>query len=139
MLTRIVFVCCDAAMLVVFGGGQEGSPSPVSSQPESNPADEALEVTVTPETAEVLAKADGLEGQSDKVVSLCASCALGMDGSEEHSLRVGEYTMYFCADDCKQEFSKDISESILGMQLPTQIRATTCKSGSAGFGDGSKV
>ena len=74
---------------------------------------------MTPEMAEVLAKADALDGQSDKVVSLCASCALGMDGSEEHSLRVGEYTMYFCSDDCKQEFSKDISESILGMQLPT--------------------
>lgn len=119
MVARMVFVCFVAGMLVVSGCGQQGSPSPAGSQPESSPADEALEVAVTPAMAEVLAKADALDGQSDKVVSLCASCALGMDGSEEHSLRVGEYTMYFCSGDCKQEYSKDISQSILGMQLPT--------------------
>jgi hypothetical protein len=42
-----------------------------------------------------------------------------MDGSKEHQLRVGEYTMDFCSDHCKQAFSADISKSVLAMKLPT--------------------
>jgi YHS domain-containing protein len=42
-----------------------------------------------------------------------------MDGSNEHPLRVGEYTMYFCSEDCKQAFREGIPKSVLGMKLGT--------------------
>jgi hypothetical protein len=42
-----------------------------------------------------------------------------MDGSNEHTLLVGEYTMYFCEDHCKEAFSEDITKSVLAMKLPT--------------------
>ena len=121
MVTRMMLarVLLAAGMLVISGCGQQVDPSPVVSQPEASDPDAAPEVAVTPEMVEVLAKADALDGQDDKIVSLCASCALGMDGSNEYPLRVGEYTMYFCADDCKEAFSEDISKSVLGMKLPT--------------------
>jgi YHS domain-containing protein len=119
MVTRMMLACVlSAGMLVISGCGQQGGPSPVVSQPEASVPDESPAVAATPEMAEVLAKADALDGQGDKIVSLCASCALGMDGSSEHPLHVGEYTMYFCTDDCKQAFSEDISKSVLGMKLP---------------------
>ena len=120
MVARMMLVCVllPAGMLSICGCSEQGSPSPVASPPEAIATDAPPEVVVTPEMAEVLAKADALDGQSDKIVSLCASCALGMDGSNEHALPVGEYTMCFCADDCKQAFSEDIRQSVLGMKLP---------------------
>ena len=56
--------------------------------------------------------------QTDMVVTLCATCALSMDGTKEHPLAVGEYTMLFCADECKRAFSKDIAQSVLAMKPP---------------------
>ncbi len=121
MFARMMLACVmlSAGMLVVSGCGQQGDSSPVASQPEASVSDAPAEFAATPEMAEVLAKADALDGQDDKTVSLCASCALGMDGSKEHPLHVGEYTMYLCEDDCKQAFSEYISKSVVGVKLPT--------------------
>lgn len=121
MRTRMMLahVVLAAAMLDVSGCGQQGAPSAAVSQPEAASSDSPPEVAVTPVMEEILAKADALDGQSDKIVSLCASCALGMKGSSEHQLRVGKYTMNFCTDDCRQAFSADISKSVLGLKLPT--------------------
>lgn len=120
MFARMMLACVllAAGMLVVSGCGQQGGPAPVASPPDASVPDAPAEYAATPEMAEILAKADALDGQSDKIVSRCASCALGMDGSKEHSLRVGEYTMCFCRDDCQQAFSKDVSQSVLAMQVP---------------------
>lgn len=120
MFTRkmLAFGLLAGGMLVASGCSRQGGPSTTASQPEAGAADAPAEFDATPEMAAVLAKADALDGQSDKIVSLCASCALGMDGSDKHQLRVGEYTMYFCADHCKQAFSEDISKSVLAMKLP---------------------
>lgn len=110
-------VLLGVGMLAILGCGQSGNPSSGVAQPEaSTPA--VSDVAVTPEMADLLAKADALDGQTDKIVSRCASCALGMDGSEEHSLRVGEYTMYFCKEDCQQAFDQDVAESVLAMKVP---------------------
>jgi hypothetical protein len=85
----------------------------------ANPAAEApADVVVTPAMTTILAEADAKDGQDDKTVSLCASCALMMAGSPEHSLKVGEYTMCFCKDSCKEEFGKDIPQHVLAMELP---------------------
>lgn len=120
MSTRMMlaFVWLAAGVLVVSGCGGQESPSPVASQPEASVPDAPPEFAATPEMAAILAKADALDGQSDKIVLRCASCALGMDGSKEHSVRVGDYTMYFCADDCNKAFSEDIAKSVLGLKVP---------------------
>ena len=107
-----------AGMLVTAGCGQQDEASPEAEQPETEAPDAPAEFAATAEMEQVLAQADALDGQEDQVVTRCASCALGMDGSEEHALRVGEYTMYFCAEDCKQAFSEDIAKSVLAMKIP---------------------
>jgi len=65
-----------------------------------------------------LAKADLLDGKADKIVTRCASCALGMDGKAEHSLKALDYTMYFCTAGCAERFAKNMTESIEAMEVP---------------------
>ena len=55
---------------------------------------------------DILAKADQVNGTADKIVTKCARCNLAMDGTKEHALKVGEYTLLFCSEDCKQTFAK---------------------------------
>ncbi|GAG26947.1 unnamed protein product, partial [marine sediment metagenome] len=69
-------------------------------------------------TAPKLAEADEFDGKTDKVVSKCASCTLGMDGKSEHSLEVSSYKLHFCSEDCKTGFGKDTTKAILALKIP---------------------
>ena len=74
-------------------------------------------------TAEMEAKlkeADALDGKTDKIIVRCASCELGMDGSKDNTVQVAGYTLYFCADKCKEGFAKDIEKAVLAMKMPTE-------------------
>jgi hypothetical protein len=68
----------------------------------------------------ILAKADAVDGTEDKVVSRCAGCSLGMSGSEQHALKVGEYEMHFCSDGCKSGFSEDTEKAVMAMKIPEE-------------------
>ncbi len=100
---------------VLSGCGQQPD-STSDTSAESGTTQTTVEVTVTPEMEAVLAKADALDGESDKTIKRCASCKLGMDGSSENALSVGQYTMHFCTGDCKAAFSKDVTASVLAMK-----------------------
>ncbi len=65
-----------------------------------------------------LAEADEFDGKTDKVVSKCASCALGTDGKSEHALEVSSYKLHFCSEDCKTGFEKDTAKAILALKIP---------------------
>ena len=65
----------------------------------------------SPALEAVLAAADHVDGEDDKVVKRCAGCKLGMDGSEEHALAVADYTLHFCSADCKQAFAEDAEQA----------------------------
>ena len=65
-----------------------------------------------------LAKADAVDGKTDKVVTKCAGCALGMDGKAEHSLTAHGYTLHLCSAHCKEDFGKDVDKSLMAMELP---------------------
>ncbi len=93
------------------------SSTPAPAEAAKAPED-AVAVTVTTQMTDVLLKADKVDGTEDKTVSKCASCDLGMDGSKEHALKVGEFTLLFCSDDCKQEFSKDLEKSVVAIKIP---------------------
>ncbi len=79
---------------------------------------EKLATKIEPEVMAMLAKADALDGATDKGVHKCATCALGMDGKKEHSAETWGYTMHFCTGQCKTAFSKDLKKSILGLKIP---------------------
>lgn len=122
MSTRTVFACMLllAASFVLSGcGTKKETPQPPAKT--AAPASETVaDIVVTPEMATILTEVDAKDGESDKTVSLCASCALKMAGSPEHSLKVGEYTMCFCKDSCKEEFCKDIPQHVLAMAPPKE-------------------
>ena len=65
-----------------------------------------------------LAMVDKFDGKTDKIVSKCASCALGMDGKSEHALGVSGYTFHFCSEYCKTRFEQNTTKAILALQIP---------------------
>ena len=65
-----------------------------------------------------LAAADMFDGKTDKIVSKCPSCALGMDGKSEHALEVVGYELYFCSEKCKTGFGEDLTKAILDLKIP---------------------
>ncbi len=66
----------------------------------------------------LLAKADMVDGEGDKVVSKCAGCALGMDGKASYAIECEGYTLNFCAYGCRTMFNKDFEKSALAIKLP---------------------
>jgi len=114
-----------AAFLVVglTSCSKEESSEPAAPTKVESPAKTAEAPPATPEVDEakvlaLLARADALDGQTDKVVTKCASCLLSMDGKPEHSLKAMDYTMYFCTEGCAERFGKDLTNSILAMKIP---------------------
>ena len=85
-------------------------PAPSASATGSDPGDSGVEA--------ILARADSFDGTTDKVVSKCAACGLGMGGSEEHALATHGYTMHFCSPGCKGQFETDTDKTILAMKIP---------------------
>lgn len=70
------------------------------------------------EAATLLASADALDGAEDQVVGKCGGCALTMDGSAEHALKVGDYQMHFCSDYCRNGFEKDTEKALMALTIP---------------------
>ncbi len=62
-----------------------------------------------------LASADALDGTADHVVSKCAGCKLMMDGKEEHSIAVGDYTLHLCSTSCRDHFVGDLPSGLAGL------------------------
>ena len=65
-----------------------------------------------------LAQADLLDGEADKIVMRCASCALKMDGSSDHALKVLDYTLYFCTERCAKSFAENTTKAVLALEIP---------------------
>ena len=65
-----------------------------------------------------LASADALDGTVDQIVTRCATCKLGMDGSAKHELKAHGYTMRFCSGGCSKSFGKSLDASILALEIP---------------------
>ena len=121
MLTRIISISAllTAGLVTMIGcGSQDAAPPAGDSQPQEAVSQTPAEVEVTPEMTEILAKADALDTNTDKTVTLCAACKLGMDGSADHALAVGEYTMHFCSELCRQSFDENLAQAILAIEFP---------------------
>ncbi len=65
-----------------------------------------------------LALADELDGTADKIIKRCPGCGLKMDGKSEHATEVSGYTIHFCSASCQDEFAKDLTKSILDLEIP---------------------
>ena len=87
--------------------------------PDDQSGDNLLAEDLEAKVAANLALADLADGQGDMVVSKCASCALHMDGSEEHALAHAGYQMHFCSAFCKENFAEDTKVKIAAMTIET--------------------
>ena len=123
MLTRSfrLSTCCliPALLLVVAAGcpKEKAADTDAPSLAESAKSVKS-NADIQAEVEAKLAKADLLDGTADKVVTRCASCALKMDGSEAHALKVLDYTLYFCSERCASTFGEDTTKSILALEIP---------------------
>jgi len=117
MRVRLLPRCCLGWCLVlaVTAGCEKESERPVDEQPaaEARAAGEG-------ELLAVLARADAVDGQVDKVVARCPICSLSMDGSQEYTMQVEGYTLYFCSAHCRDMFAADTTRSILEMRFPEE-------------------
>lgn len=66
----------------------------------------------------ILVAADEFDGKSDKTITKCAGCVLGMDGKADNRIEYEEYTLWFCTPGCKDEFNKDVKKSVLALNVP---------------------
>ena len=118
-LVRGVIGCLVVALIVAATPGCRKE-KPVQEEPEKEEVkvEKGVDVETKAAVEAKLAEADRLDGKSDKVVSKCASCALGMDGKSEHALEVSGYTLHFCSAECKTRFEKDTTKAILALTIP---------------------
>jgi hypothetical protein len=113
------------AMLAGCGGQSttysESTAAAPAAEPAAQPASEAAmpaSFEMTEELGAKLAAADLVDGEADMVVSKCPGCALAMEGSHEHALPVGEYSLHFCSDKCQEQFSDDLEASVVALAIP---------------------
>lgn len=72
------------------------------------------------DTASLLAAADALDGNVDKVVHRCYVCNLGMNGKESLAVEHAGYTAHLCSEGCKQEFASNAESVIAKTKIPTK-------------------
>lgn len=92
-----------SSLLVILGSGCTGGDDGQTPDPKAVEAKLAL--------------ADKVDGTVDKVVHKCASCSLGMDGSEANSLEVHGYTMHFCSAGCKAKYAAEPDKTIMALKI----------------------
>ena len=112
--------CMTIAMLLLLGPGckKDSAKETVESADVAvKPEAAALTTEVRAEVERKLAKADALDGTTDKVVSKCLMCALRMDGSNEHTAELAGYTLHLCSESCKTSFEADPAAKVLAVQI----------------------
>ena len=109
-IVRTLIRGAAVALVVGLGVAGCGGEKPGSAQKATGLA------TLEPQEVTILAAADQVDGQADKVVAQCASCQLHMAGKAEYALQAGEYAMHFCSESCKTRFAEDMHASIQALQ-----------------------
>lgn len=112
--SRLLLLLSLTGMLILPSGCEKSEPAKATRSATGGVA------SGQPEVEAKLASADALDGKVDKVISRCAACALGMDGSSEHALETHGYTMHFCSSHCRDGFAENPDKAILGMKVPAK-------------------
>lgn len=107
---------CAALLLLAVATGCPSS-EPLEDQVGAEVDAVVEEASSVDAVAAKLALADMADGAADKVVTLCAGCALGMEGSAEHAADVHGYVMHFCSDGCRKPFAEDPDAAILALVI----------------------
>ena len=98
-----------AALFSISIGCSDSASTP---SPDSKGAAE-----VTGAALEALARADAVDGKTDKVVEKCLMCSLGMNGKPEITSTVAGYELHHCKLGCKSGFEENPEQALL-MKAP---------------------
>lgn len=90
----------------------ETATSETKTTPKAPSGESADAAAPSPEMVAILTKADAADGASDHVVSKCGMCALRMPGLEEHTSQVGDFTLHFCSEHCKESFDENPTKAV---------------------------
>ena len=114
------FLMPGILLLAVTGCPEKEEPAESSAAKVTLEAPVAVptELTIDDKVKAKLVMADAIDGKEDKIVSKCATCALGMDGSAEYAVEVAGYKLHLCSALCKEKFEKDTTKAILAMEKP---------------------
>ena len=110
-----------AFVLITLAGCGKEEAATKDTEAKANEAAGLVTGQAATDEAAVLAKlalADELDGTADKIIKRCPGCGLKMDGKSEHATEVSGYTIYFCSGSCQEEFAKDLTQSILFLEIP---------------------
>ena len=106
---------CIVLTLIALGfllaGCGDPGPGPENPTAEATMSPAELDAAV----AALLVKADLADETEDRVVELCLTCRLGMQGSAEHALQARGYEIHFCSESCKEHAAEDIDKAILAL------------------------
>lgn len=76
------------------------------------------EITLDAPMLAILAQADALDGETDKVVKKCAGCALGMMGKPDYVTEVSGYSLQHCTEGCRDAYGKDLKTNLGKLKIP---------------------
>lgn len=115
-LARMLPFLTASCLVLALAGCESGE----QSTPPGDSGDSDNTAAAQPSAAGLaaLAKADAVDGATDKVVSKCLTCNLGMDGSPDHVAKVGDYELHLCSAHCKDGFEADPEKALLAVQIP---------------------
>src|SRR5262245_44814282 len=84
---------------------RESAPAPAAAAPAAAPAVATGQeggVVINAELESRLSAADLVDGTADHTIERCPGCGLAMPGTSEHAVAVGEYSLHFCSEGCKE-------------------------------------
>ncbi len=80
-------------------------------------------IEVSPELEIKLAGADLADGTEDQVIAQCPGCGLAMEGTDDHVTQVADYSVHFCSDHCKANFSEDPEGMLMALVVEGEAEA----------------
>jgi len=119
MLRNRLIACAAVSIALIVAGCEKKEEAPKTElQKAADQTSAAIGQAGDTAVMTILVAADEFDGKGDKTISKCPGCALGMDGKPANTIVYEQYTLYFCSPGCKDEFNKDVKQSVLAMNVP---------------------
>ena len=116
-LMRIGWAGALCVLVVACGGEAPAQPDDTAGTAESVIGSVETDLVASAAMVAILEKADAADGTTDKIVSNCVTCGLGMKGSADHAAQVGDYEVHLCSEKCQSNFNEDPEAAVTGLDL----------------------
>ena len=122
---RISWIVWSFALALVLAGcgyqaehGHDHGTETAGDHEAGHDAQPAAPVVIDEAMQAKLTAADLVDGEADQVVENCPGCNLGMEGSPDNAVQVGDYELQFCSAACRDNFKEDLAGSLQALAVP---------------------